>query len=72
MAFISIFFSLIAVPCLLTKILKAVDEKLLTDLVLLKQIRALVEEWKKYVTEDMIRIFKFMEFTCSSFLFTVK
>lgn len=37
----------IAVPSLLTKILKAVDEKLLTDLVLLKQIRALVEEWKK-------------------------
>lgn len=43
---------LFAVPCLLTKILKAIDEKLLTDLVLLKQIRALVEEWKKYVIED--------------------
>lgn len=40
------------VPSLLTKILKAVDENLLTDLVLLKQIRALVEEWKKYVLEN--------------------
>lgn len=40
------------VPSLLTKILKAVDEKLLTDLVLLKQIRALVEEWKKYAIEN--------------------
>lgn len=35
-------------PSLLTKVLKSIDEKLFTDPVLLKQIRVLVEEWKKY------------------------
>lgn len=34
-------------PSLLTKVLKSIDEKLFTDIVLLKQIRVLVEEWKK-------------------------
>lgn len=34
-------------PDLLVKILKAVDEKLFNDNVLDKQIRVLVEEWKK-------------------------
>lgn len=41
-------FLFFTVPSLLTKVLKSIDEKLLTDLVLLKQIRVLVEEWKKY------------------------
>lgn len=64
-----IFFTfLITVPCLLTKILKAIDEKLLTDVVLLKQIRALVEEWKKYVVEDYrVR----MKFVCKHWLVLV-
>lgn len=34
-------------PDLLTKILKAVDEPLFTNIVLYKQIKVLVEEWKK-------------------------
>lgn len=34
-------------PDLLVKILKAVDEKLLNDLVLTKHVRVLIEEWKK-------------------------
>lgn len=34
-------------PSLLMKVLKSIEEKLFTDPVLLKQVRVLVEEWKK-------------------------
>lgn len=37
-------------PDLLTKIIKAVDEKYFTDLVLEKQLKVLVQEWKNKVT----------------------
>lgn len=39
---------LISVPDLLTKIMRAIDEKLLTDAVLTKHIRVMIEDWKKY------------------------
>lgn len=51
------YFTYISDPELLTKLLKAIDEKLLNDFVLNKQIRVLVEEWKKYSQFALITIF---------------
>lgn len=36
-------------PTLLTRIIKAVDEKAFTEFILNKQLKLLVEEWKKYL-----------------------
>ncbi|XP_055322190.1 folliculin isoform X2 [Sitodiplosis mosellana] len=55
-------------PDLLTKVLKSVDEKLIPDLVLTKQIRVLVEEWKNKVAclqtissnADLVKVKKVM------------
>lgn len=41
------FFFYVLDPDLLTKVIKAVDEKLFNDFVLYKHLKVLVEEWKK-------------------------
>lgn len=64
-SFLSWIASIFTAPDLLTKMLRSIDETLFSDLVLFKQIRVLVEEWKKWAHfiqryEHLLEIFSFL------------